>query len=84
MTFPKMSDKILTIYTSPSANCLPVLKKRRMSLDPKLVFSRTAKNSYSFFNSMAGLVRVALRVCQRTVPKAMAREMSVATMNTQP
>ena len=52
--------------------------------EPRLVFSRTAKNSYSFFNSMAGLVRAALRVCQRTVPKAMAREMRTATTNTQP
>ena len=39
---------------------------------------------YSFFNSSAGFVFAALRVCQRTVPKAMAREMITATRNTQP
>ena len=39
---------------------------------------------YSFFSSTAGLVRAALRVCQSTVPKAMASEMMTATTNTQP
>ena len=40
--------------------------------------------SYSFFNSVAGLVRAALRVCQRTARKEMRMAITAPTTNTHP
>ena len=49
-----------------------------------VVHSLDHRRHYSFFSSMAGLVRAALRVCQRTEREATIIEMRTATTNTQP
>ena len=43
-----------------------------------------ASSYYSFFSSTAGFVFAAFKVCHRTVPNAMDRDMTTATAKIQP
>ena len=53
-------------------------------MDPTVIHRTILLRTYSFLSSTAGLVLAAFSVCQSTVPKAIASEITTASANTHP